>query len=125
MRDSAVQFEKKTLLAMLSVLTVGLTALSAVGGWAVLVPIIFVLGFFVAVPLVALFGDWLPVIEGGVDGLRVEQLDGFGDDTIADLRSRYVRGELTEAEFQRRLERLLETEDVEVSDSMERLLDRE
>jgi uncharacterized membrane protein len=36
------------------------------------------------------------------------------DDPIADLRARYASGGLSEAEFERKLERLLETEDVEV-----------
>ncbi|MBX0287207.1 SHOCT domain-containing protein [Haloarcula salinisoli] len=34
------------------------------------------------------------------------------DDALATLRERYARGELTEAEFERQVERLLETEDV-------------
>lgn len=34
-------------------------------------------------------------------------------DALAELRSRYARGELTEAEFETRLERLLQTETVD------------
>lgn len=34
------------------------------------------------------------------------------EDALEELRQRYARGELTEAEFERRLERLLETESV-------------
>jgi uncharacterized membrane protein len=36
------------------------------------------------------------------------------DDPIEDVRARYARGELSESEFERKLERLLETEDLEV-----------
>jgi len=35
------------------------------------------------------------------------------DDALATLRERYARGELTDAEFERQVEQLLETEDVE------------
>jgi uncharacterized membrane protein len=35
-------------------------------------------------------------------------------DPLEALRERYARGELTEAEFERKLERLLETEDLDV-----------
>ena len=38
--------------------------------------------------------------------------DEHEDDPIATLRERYARGELTEAEFEHRVERLLETESV-------------
>ena len=128
MRDSSVQFEKKRLLAVLSVLTFGLTAFFAVVGLEFLVPTTFVLGFFIVVPLVALLGDSLPIVESGseqdvsVESVRAEQ---SADDPIDELRARYARGELNDAEFERRLERLLETEDAEVGGSKERVFDRE
>jgi uncharacterized membrane protein len=37
---------------------------------------------------------------------------GEADEALDELRRRYARGELTEAEFERRVERLLETESV-------------
>lgn len=121
-----MRFEKKRLLAVLSVLTFGLTAFFAVVGLEFLVPTTFVLGFFIVVPLVALLGDSLPIVESeGDDGERVGVSDDLGDGPIAELRARYARGELTDAEFERRLERLLETEDVEAGDSRERVFDRE
>jgi len=128
MRDSSVQFEKKRLLAVLSVLTFGLTAFFAVVGLEFLVPTTFVLGFFIVVPLVALLGDSLPIVESGskqdasVESVRSEQ---SADDPIDELRARYARGELDDAEFERRLERLLETEDAEATGSRERVFDRE
>jgi uncharacterized membrane protein len=131
MRDSSVQFEKRRLLAVLSVLTFGLTAFFAVVGLEFLVPTTFVLGFFIVVPLVALLGDSLPIVENKdgnetkTDSVRVEESDDLGDAPIEKLRTRYARGELTDTEFERRLERLLETENVEVGDSKERVFDRE
>ena len=125
MRNSSVQFEKKTLLAVLSVLTFGLTAFFAVVGLGFLVPTTFVLGFFIVVPLVALLGDSLPIVENETEGVRVEESDDLGDAPIDELRARYARGELTDAEFERRLERLLETENAEVGDPKEHVFDRE
>lgn len=112
MRDSSVRFDRKTLLSTLSVLTFGLTALAAVAGLDFLVPTIFVLGFFIVVPLVGILGDSLPIVESGTDGVSVER-GVTADDPVAELRSRYARGELTDEEFERRLERLLETEELE------------
>ena len=120
-----MQFEKKRLLGILSVLTFGLTSFFAVVGLEFLVPTTFVVGFFLVVPLVALLGDSLPIVESEDGGARVERSGGVGDDPVEQLRERYARGELTEAEFERRLERLLETEDLEVGDSRERVFDRE
>ncbi len=125
MRDSSVQFEKKRLVGILSVLTFGLTALTAVLSLEFLVPVIFVLGFFLVVPLVALLGDSLPIVESEGDDSRAETVKSSGDDPVEQLRARYARGELTDEEFERRLERLLETEDTRVGDSRRRVFDRE
>lgn len=124
MQRRSIRFEKQTLLAVLSVATLGLTALFAVTGLEFLVPTTFVLGFFVVIPLIALLGEALPVVESEVDGVEVER-EPSADGPIDDLRSRYARGELTDEEFERRLERLLETEDAEANRSRERVFDRE
>jgi uncharacterized membrane protein len=71
----------------------------------------------VAVGLVLLIGaQWVGPTIG--DALMA-YADGAGDATSEDpveaLRERYARGELTEAEFEQKLERLLETEGMEAS----------
>jgi uncharacterized membrane protein len=124
MNERSVQFEKKRLLAVLSVLTFGLTAFFAVVGLGFLVPTTFVLGFFVVVPLVALLGDALPIVESETDGVEVDRRP-VADDPVDRLRERYAEGELTDEEFERRLERLLETENAEATGSRERVFDRE
>jgi uncharacterized membrane protein len=98
----------------------GLPLLTAVDFW-----VIFVIGFAVVVPLVSLLrgrGD-----DAGADESRRDRWDDT--DRVADvdsaldrLRDRYARGELSEAQFERKLETLLETETPE--NARERL-DRE
>jgi len=63
--------------------------------------LVWVIGYAVVVPLLSVLLDDEDTTEG----------DGNGeDDPVAELRERYARGELTDAEFERRLERLLEPE---------------
>ncbi len=45
-----------------------------------------------------------------------ERRDGDADDALAGLRERYARGELTDEQFERKLERLLEVETIEGAD---------
>jgi len=44
--------------------------------------------------------------------------DDEHDDALATLRDRYARGEISEAEFEERVERLLETESLDSADSL-------
>lgn len=82
------------LVATLAVLDLPGVAALAVVGWFLLTPLLFYL---------ALTGD-----------------DDPGRDPVAELRARYARGEVTHAEFERRLDRLLATEDEVVEPTRER-----
>jgi uncharacterized membrane protein len=77
-------------------------------------------GYIVIVPIVAiLFGDGDDIAEWWDDETASETAatepedDGMASDPLRTLRDRYARGELTDEEFDRRLDRLLETETVE------------
>lgn len=66
------------------------------------------------IPIAADVADQL--VDGSVGQRRASSSSGSTDqpptdDALAALRSRYARGEIGENEFERRLERLLETED--------------
>jgi len=70
--------------------------------------------FWVAFPVG--FGGLLPMAMGATRLYRRRQLSDSRptsdeDDALATLRDRYARGELTDAEFERQVEQLLETED--------------
>lgn len=97
--------------------------------------VIFVVGWVVLTPLADILVDdgTDEAIEQGVrEAARssiedaVGSTDGGGqdrttEDALETLRDRYARGELTEAQFERKVERLLETETVE--DARDRLVD--
>ncbi|WP_227357027.1 SHOCT domain-containing protein [Haladaptatus salinisoli] len=98
------------------------------------------IGYVVVIPLVALlFGDEDDREEWWNDWTDEDWWHGFGGlgekeatnetsepnnrDALETLRDRYARGELTDEQFERKLERLLETETVE--DVEDRFSERE
>jgi len=99
----------------------GVPVLSAVDFW-----VIFVIGYAVILPLVSLLRGEEPKAErsGQLDANRRQQRDaaerpgagqtpeaGDGIDAALDrLRERYARGDLSDEQFERKLERLLETD---------------
>jgi len=92
-------------LTAVGVLGAGLVALFLNVEWFWLV---WVLGFAVVLPAVSIVVDAYLDADGDAD-------EEAGDDPLEALRERYANGELTEAEFERKLERLLETEDRETA----------
>jgi len=85
-------------------------------------------GYVVVVPMVALlFGDEDDVREWWTeDEVDPESLDDPADeepsanDALERLRDRYAAGELTDDQFERKLDRLLETESLEDADRWRR-----
>ncbi|MDZ7746456.1 MAG: SHOCT domain-containing protein [Halobacteriales archaeon] len=75
--------------------------------------VVWVVGFAVVLPLVGILTD---------DEEEAEEEEE--EDPVERLKRRYADGELTDAEFEHRLERLLETDDAETA-SIERELERE
>jgi uncharacterized membrane protein len=109
-------FEKKRLIGLIAILSFGFTSLFAVLLPAALEPLIratFIFGFFVLIPLVALLGEDFPLVEAADPGGESASSTATTEDPLATLRERYATGEIGEEEFERRLERLLETEKLE------------
>ncbi len=105
--SSLPTFKKRKLMGLIGALTFGLTALFAVLGLGVAVPATFVTGFFILLPLVTVLGEDFPLVEPDSDANGENASD---EDPVETLRRRYATGEIDEAEFERRLDRLLETE---------------
>jgi uncharacterized membrane protein len=85
-------------------------------------------GYVVLVPVTAmLFGDEKEITEwwdGEADTVGEEETEET--DPLEQLRGRYARGELTEEQFERKLDRLLETETLEdIEDEKRRAGSRE
>jgi uncharacterized membrane protein len=112
-------FEKKRLIGLIAILSFGLTSLSAVlfpGQLVGLGPAIFITGFFILIPLVVVLGEDFPLVaaDGDAADASVDSgATGSAERPVAALRDRYASGEIDEAEFERRLDRLLETEDLD------------
>ena len=122
-------------LAALAVLGVGLAALFLGYSWFW---VVFALGFAVFVPMVKLATDALrPDSDAETDadtnhrGAReTRDAPESKQDALDTLRDRYARGDLSDEEFERKVERLLETETPEsarehVSRAAERRRDAE
>ena len=108
-------------LTALLVLGAGLLALFAGIEWFWMV---FALGFAVLVPIVKIVSEGL---DDGTDTGRTTADEATSEpdskqDALDALRARYTRGELSDAEFERKVETLLETETPE---SARRRIDRE
>ncbi|MBV0900360.1 SHOCT domain-containing protein [Haloarcula salina] len=108
------------LAAVIGVLSLGVTMLASVAGFgSSLAPAALITGWFILIPLVALLGSDLPLVESpGDDGEpTVEDVPTVDSKSpVEQLRERYARGELSDEEFERRLDRLLETEGLSVAD---------
>ena len=97
------------------------------------------IGYVVVVPIVALlFGDEEDVVEWwNWDGVSREEAEPETErvpstptepnnrDALETLRDRYARGELTDEQFERKLDRLLDTETLEDVEDRERETERE
>ncbi|MGQ3329575.1 MULTISPECIES: SHOCT domain-containing protein [Halorubrum] len=121
-------FEKKRLIGLIAILSFGVTALFAVLLPEILGPLIpatFILGFFILIPLVVLLGDDFPLV--GAEVPAEQSISAAEDDPLATLRERYATGEIGEEEFERKLDRLLETEELagRVEDGPNRERERE
>jgi len=102
------------LAAVIGVLSLGLAMLAGVAGFgSSLAPAALITGWFILIPLVALLGSALPLVESPEERDEPTEEDVRTADSkspVEQLRERYARGELSDEEFERRLDRLLETE---------------
>ncbi len=118
---------------------VGIASVAVTGTWLAMMFLIpgsmawlafLLFGYIVIVPVTAmLFGDE-EEMEEWVDEFDSEESTDEDDEPQAEsaletLRDRYACGELTDEQFERKLERLLETETLEDVEDRQRRMERE
>lgn len=103
-------------------LTIGLTVVF--GPVGSLSSVVIGLGFFVLIPLIVLAPELVPLVDDGEEPERQPPVANAEParseptgDPVEDLRDRYANGEISQTEFERRLDDLLATEGVELGDS--------
>lgn len=109
MADSAREFVTGRLWLLIAIVTLPLTILTDLAVGEPFAGAVFVTGYFLLVPLLLFFGD---EIAGLLFGDPEDDGESDREDPLSELKARYARGEIDEAEFERRAERLLETEGV-------------
>ncbi|GCF13314.1 hypothetical protein Harman_12490 [Haloarcula mannanilytica] len=125
MQLPSIALPRWKLVATIVILSTGIAMLGGAAGLGnVLTPVSIILGWFILAPLVALLGSELPMVESPEDESETDGTDATvpseqGVDPVDQLRERYARGELTDSEFERRLDRLLETESLSANDGSE------
>ncbi|ARS89357.1 SHOCT domain-containing protein [Natrarchaeobaculum aegyptiacum] len=85
----------------------GLLAVGVAPFW-----IVFVVGFAGVLPMALAAASLYEERQDGPSGGSSDS-EREAEDALAELRQRYARGELSELEFERRVERLLETETID------------
>ena len=106
----------EAMVEVIAVVTLPAAALAAVflgGGAAGIVAIV---GWLFLVPTLGVLSDHVDLGSDSTDDSVDATADDSADDALQRLRERYAAGEIDDVEFERRLERLLKTEDVEVPD---------
>lgn len=121
----------EALTGIAAVATLGVGVLVAILFGLFEAAIVFVVGWLLLVPVLGILSDAMEStgatgagdeIEAAVeqrvaDAVAGETRDaGSDEDPVEALRERYARGELGDEEFERKLERLIETEGIEVPD---------
>ncbi len=103
----------------IAVATFPLAAVALLVGGPVAGGAVLAFGWLLAVPLVAVLASWMGLLRRddedapGVAGQRDEEVD-----PLEALKDRYARGEIDDDEFERRVDRLVELDGVEVPDGL-------
>lgn len=117
----------EAMVAIIAVGTLPVGILTALFFGIVPAAVVFVVGWLFLVPIVAILQDTVGEPDPVDDAVSQAMADAISDrtgdssgaeDPLEKLRERYAAGELDDVEFERKVERLLETEDIDVPDGV-------
>jgi uncharacterized membrane protein len=109
MAKTAKEFVANDLWMAIAVLTLGCIVFFGALGLEIASSVVVAIGWFMLTPLFLFWGDEIAEFLYGGDesGTPSEE-----SDALTELKQRYARGEIDDAEFERRLERLIELDEV-------------
>ncbi|MDQ2049369.1 SHOCT domain-containing protein [Natronolimnohabitans sp. A-GB9] len=117
MTDTKREFVAEELWLLIAIVTVALTALAGAAGLEGLAGAISILGLVLLTPIFLFWGEELATLlfdeEPAVaHGRGAESEPTAKPDALEELKRRYAAGEIDDAEFERRLERLVAVENL-------------
>ena len=113
----------ESLAGFIAVGTLGVGVTSAVVGFGSLTPVIFVVGWLLLLPLVGVLSEsstaqsFVGRLLGARSRERHREAVDEDEAALEELKRRYARGEIDEAEFERRTARLIENESIDAVES--------
>jgi len=105
MGKTAKEFVANDLWMAIAILTLGAIVLLGSLGLGAVSGVVVAIGWFVLTPLLLFWGAEIAEFLYGEETSQ-------GTDALTELKGRYARGEIDDAEFEQRLERLIELDEV-------------
>ncbi|WP_114578289.1 SHOCT domain-containing protein [Saliphagus sp. LR7] len=111
-RERLREFVADDLWLLIGIVTFGLISLAGMAGLGGLAGALSIVGWFVLAPIFLFWGEEIAEILFEDEEPSMSATSEREDDAIDELKRRYAAGEIDDAEFEARLERLVAVEDL-------------